>query len=75
MLSHIEPGAMVLIIGGSPCQQLTTMGKERGATGLCGPDSKHFFALPLLRWAVETARPDLITHVLAENAGSMLPIF
>ena len=38
--------------------------------GLGGPDSKHFFVMPVLAWMVQQVRPDLVVHVMAENAGS-----
>ena len=38
-----------------------------------GPDSVHFFALPILAWFAQQLRPDLTVHVLAENVHTMRP--
>ena len=63
--------ASALLIGGSPCQDVSPMGPGRGRTGLCGERSIHFFVFPVLAWAITWARPDLTVHVVVENAGSI----
>ena len=63
----------MLLVGGSPCQQLTTIGTGGGHIGLAGRDSVHFFVFPALARVIQLARPDLHVHVLVENAGSTLP--
>ena len=65
--------ALTLLIGGSPCQDVSPMGPGRGRMGLCGEGSIHFFVFPALAWAVARARPDLTVHVVVENAGSIRP--
>ena len=65
--------ALALIIGGSPCQDVSPMGPGRGRSGLCGERSIHFFVSPVLAWAITRARPDLVVHVVVENAGSIRP--
>ena len=64
-------GATLLVVAGSPCQQLTYGGRYRGAQGLCGPDSVNFFAVPSVAWAMSCWRPDVSVHVVLENAASM----
>eukprot|EP00974_Lingulodinium_polyedra_P049515 4759972-Lingulodinium_polyedra.AAC.1 len=46
MLDRIPHGSLLLVIGGSPCQQLTTAGRYNGRQGLAGRDSRLFYALP-----------------------------
>ena len=70
VLRAARPGALLLIVGGSPCQQLTVAGPSRGRHGLAGPDSRHFFAFPAVAWAAQWLRPDLRVHVMVENAGT-----
>ena len=68
-------GAMLLVIGGSPCQQLTTASVDHGRLGLCGRDSVLFYSLAATAHVLQRARPDLQVEVLVENAGSILPEF
>ena len=75
MLRDVEPGAMLLIVGGSPCQQLTLAGRHGGREGLCGDDSWNFYVFPLVLHAARRARPDINVHVSVENAGSMMDKF
>ena len=42
ILRQIPWGALLLLIGGSPCQDLTTMGPSKGKVGLCGSRSNKF---------------------------------
>ena len=74
MLKEVEPGA-VLVVGGSPCQQLTLAGRHRGREGVCGSDSWNFYVFPLVLHAVKCARPDISVHVTVESAGSMMDKF
>ena len=75
MLAEIKPGAMLIIVGGSPCQQLTLAGRHGGREGLCGDDSWNFYVFPLVLHAARRARPDIDVHVTVENAGSMMEQF
>ena len=72
-LRSLPAGCMLLIVAGPPCIQLTGAGRYRGWQGLCGPDSVHFFAVPVIHWAARRMRADVTCHVIMENAGSMLP--
>ena len=40
-------------------------------TGLCGPDSVLFFAVPTVALILQELRPDTIVHVVLESAASM----
>ena len=73
MLQAVPTGGLLLAIGGFPCTQLSIAGPLRGRLGLAGQDSSLFFVFPAVARAVQELRPDVIVHVLAENAGSMLP--
>ena len=75
MLAEIEPGAMLIIIGESPCQQLILAGRHGGREGLCGDDSWNFYVFPLILHVARRARPDIDVHVTVENAGSMMAKF
>ena len=75
VLREVEPGAMLLIVGGSPCQQLTLAGRHGGREGLCGGDSWNFYVFPLVLYAAKRARLDIDVHVTVENAGSMMGKF
>ena len=75
MLVEVEPNALLVIIGGSPCQQLTRAGRHGGKEGLCGDDSWNFYVFPLILHAANQARPDVEVHVTVENAGSMMEKF
>eukprot|EP00975_Prorocentrum_lima_P016679 3536681-Prorocentrum_lima.AAC.1 len=44
------------------------MGAHNGAVGLCGRESRHFYAVPLVAHPLQSARLDLRVHVLIENA-------
>jgi len=73
VLGSVPTGGVLLVVAGSPCQQLTTFSRDEGHQGLGGPDSAFFFAVPTLCWVVEQIRPDVAVHCVVENAGSMLP--
>ncbi|MFM7980889.1 MAG: hypothetical protein ACKPKO_16380, partial [Candidatus Fonsibacter sp.] len=74
MLAQIPTGGLLLIIGGSPCQQLTMIGPGVGHIGLTGKDSVNLFAFSVIAWLAQRLRPDLHVHVVAENAGNKLGI-
>ena len=75
VLAKVEPGAMLVVAGGSPCQQLTLAGLHAGREGLCGSESWNFYVFPLVVHAIKIARPDVVVHVVVENAGSMVAKF
>ena len=47
----------IAILGGSPCQQLTTVTKN-GLLGFTGQASKHFMVIPALLYALKQWSPD-----------------
>ena len=69
----LPPAAVVLVVGGSPCQDLTYAGPYRGQLGLCGSRSCHFYAIPVCMWALQHMRPDIRIFGVVENAASMRP--
>ena len=74
LLSNIPKGDALLILFGSPCQQLTTLGPGGGEIGVCGKDSVLFCAIPTLIWFVQTFRPDIFLLAVGENAGTTKPL-
>ena len=70
----IAPNAKWIIVGGSPCQDLTFAGAFRGLLGLVGKNSRLFFTL----LGVIRAMQDLVSkrnvRFLVENAGSMIDL-
>ena len=70
----IAPGIKWIVVGGSPCQDLTFAGAFRGVLGLVGKNSRLFFTL----LGVIRAMQDLVSknnvRFLVENAGSMIDL-
>eukprot|EP00969_Alexandrium_andersonii_P262911 11621981-Alexandrium_andersonii.AAC.1 len=62
---------MLLIVAGSPCQQLATAGAGAGRLGLRGPTSVLFWATPSIAHLAQQLRPDVNVQVVVENAGSV----
>ena len=73
-LVGLPVGCILLIIAGSPCQQLTVAGYLKGVLGLCGKDSYLFFSIPLVRWAVSIMRPDIVIHIIAGKCWHYAPM-
>ena len=71
-LRAVPQGALLLLVAGSPCQDLTAAGRYRGRRGIAGPQSVLFYAVPVVARAISEIRPDLIVYVLLENAGTTL---
>ena len=65
-------GAVVFLIGGPPCTNLTRAGHRQGALGLCGRESVHFYAFPIYSWFIQFMRPDVCVLGYVENAHNML---
>ena len=67
----LAPGTSYIVIAGSPCQDLTTIGKLKGALGLAGTRSIYFYTFHLtLHYLQEALTPSKVLYVL-ENAASM----
>ena len=73
LLDQVPLGALFLVAGGPPCQDLTKAGASGGAAGVAGARSSDVYAFPAICRVVQVARPDLTLHVMVENAGSILP--
>ena len=65
------PGLKWLIIGGSPCQDLTCAGYLHGLLGLVGARSRLFFLLLLTIRTIQILVGISSVRFLVENAGSM----
>jgi hypothetical protein len=64
----------LVIVAGSPCQDLTFMNKWKGLLGILGQRSKHFQIVPVLLLTLQILRPDMLIFLIIEiieNAGSM----
>eukprot|EP00974_Lingulodinium_polyedra_P021444 2072500-Lingulodinium_polyedra.AAC.1 len=48
VLRAAPQGAMLLVVGGSPCQQLSVAGPHQGRLGLAGGQSVLFYAIPAI---------------------------
>jgi len=64
----------VIIVGGRPCQDLTTMNELGGILGVAGARSRHFHIFPVLLSVLKAVKSSLTFFVTVENAGSMLDI-
>ena len=65
------PDCKWIIVGGSPCQDLTLAGTMKGALGLTGLSSRLFFILLCVIYTVQTEVGPAAVRFLVENAGSM----
>ena len=66
------PGLKWIIVGGSPCQDLTFAGPHKGLLGLAGPCSRLFFVFLCIIFTVQQLCGPQAVRFLAENAASML---
>ena len=66
------PGLKWIIVGGSPCQDLTFAGPYKGLLGLAGPCSRLFFVFLCIIFTVQQLCGPQAVRFLAENAASML---
>ena len=67
----LAPGIPYIVIAGSPCQDLTTIGRLKGALGLAGTRSIYFYTFHLtLHYLQEALTPSKVLYVL-ENAAPM----
>ena len=73
-LTQMFPGCKWIIVGGSPCQDLTFAGPLRGALGLVGPSSRLFFVLLCVIYTMQGLVGTEAVRYLVENAASMLQI-
>ena len=71
LLNRIPPRALLLIPGGSPCQDLSGAGHLKGRLGLCGKRSYNFYIFPFVLWMVQQLRPDINVVPVIENTSWM----
>ena len=68
------PHCRWIVIAGSPCQDLTTVGPFQGLLGLTGPSSSMFYYVHSILWMLQMNYPTELIRFLVENAGTMLEI-
>ena len=68
------PDCKWIVVGGSPCQDLTLAGTMKGVLGLTGTSSRLFFILLCVIHTVQIAVGPTAVRFLVENAGSMQKI-
>ena len=73
-LVQMFPDCKWIIVGGSPCQDLTFAGPWRGLFGLIGPSSRLFFVLLCVISSMQRLVGPAAVRYLVENAASMLQI-
>ena len=73
-LVRMFPDCKWIIVGGSPCQDLTFAGPWRGLLGLIGPSSRLLFVLLCVISAMQRLVGPAAVRYLVENAASMLQI-
>ena len=61
-----------IVVGGSPCQDLTFAGPHKGLLGLAGPCSRLFFVFLCIIFTVQQLCSPSAVRFVAENAASML---
>ena len=61
----------ILLIGGSPCTELTLAEGDKGLLGITGPNSVLFFTFHLLMYHMSQLLPQIEFRFLVENAGTM----
>ena len=67
----LAPDIPYILIAGTPCQDLTTIGRQRGTLGLAGPRSIYFYAFQLTLHCLQQALPPHHVLYVLENAASM----
>ena len=71
MTLKMFPDCKWIVVGGSPCQDLTLAGTMKGVLGLTGMSSRLFFILLCVIYTVQIAVGPAAVRFLVENAGSM----
>ncbi len=72
-ISLLPPDSIIFIGAGPPCQDLTSIGRGKGALGLAGDRSVHIHCVWAVLYFLSQTRFWERTVILLENAGSMLP--
>ena len=71
MTLKMFPDCKWIVVGGSPCQDLTLAGTMKGVLGLTGMSSRLFFILLCVIYTVQIEVGPAAVRFLVENAGSM----
>ena len=72
-ISLLPPDSVIFIGAGSPCQDLTSIGRGKGSLGLTGDRSVHIHCVWAVLYFLSQTKFWNRTVILIENAGSMLP--
>ena len=72
-LSLLPPDTIIFVGAGSPCQDLTSIGRGKGVLGLVGDRSVHIHSVWALIYYLSHTAFWPRTVILVENAGSMQP--
>ena len=67
-----HPELKWIIVGGSPCQDLTFAGPHKGLLGLAGPCSRLFFVFLCIIFTVQQLCGPSVVRFVAENAASIM---
>ena len=67
----LAPDIPYILVAGTPCQELTTIGRQRGTLGLAGPRSIYFYTFHLTLHCLQQALPPHHALYVLENAASM----
>ncbi len=76
ILELVGRNPTILLIAGTPCQDLTAdadFAGPRGRFGVCGKRSRLIVTVRLLGWAIRQIRPDAAVYANIGTAGCMLP--
>jgi hypothetical protein len=68
-LAQIGEDDPVILVAGSPCQDLTLYGPSKGKLGVCGERSRHFTVIPIIVAIIQTLQTSRFVFVTTENAG------
>ena len=69
----LPPGTIILVVAGSPCQDLTTAGRLQGRRGICGDRSVLIHAVSVVCWMLTQLRGHCLTHAVVEKTATMNP--
>ena len=70
-LSLLPPDCVIFVGAGSPCQDLTSIGRGKGVLGLTGERSVHIHCVWAVLYFLSFTPFWVRTVILVENAGSM----
>ena len=71
LLTFGKPTTKILLIAGSPCQDVTVAGESKGLLGFAGTRSVYMHAVYFTLLALQALGALNRTYLLLENAGSI----